>query len=411
MKALFVFILVGMILALGIGFLLKVDPGLVYIRFDQYVVETNVLVFVTLLVLSIGVLYLSIALIRKALGLAPKAKRWFGERSERLAAQKTNEGLIAFLEGNWGEASKLLKSSAVHASTPIVNYLAAAHAANEHGSHKEAQELLKKAYSHTKDSEFAIGIAKAQLELDQNQLESCLATLIRLKAQKPHHPFVLKLLRMVYTRLEDWRQLLQIIPELRKLPGADQERLKALEHEAWYKVFVQRAEELERQPRNEESPAEILAELWKQLPDHLRFNPEIIGSYARQLRRLNCHTEAEALIRKMLSKDWDDQLVEQYGYVLSSDPGEQLIHAENWLKSRPNNASLLLTLGRISMRKELWGKAHEYLIASIRLKPSKEAYAELCRLEASMNDKVAPEHLQGLLNSLSLPATQLPKVL
>ena len=105
-----------------------------------------------------------------------------------------------------------------------------------------------------------------------------------------------------------------------------------------------------------------------------------------------------------------DSLLSLYGKVQGNNISEQLITAENWLKERPNNPTLLLTLGRISLRNELWGKAKEYFEASIQLQPSLESYAELCRLSPRLdeNNEQTNRHLKGLIESIALPKLPMP---
>ena len=84
--------------------------------------------------------------------------------------------------------------------------------------------------------------------------------------------------------------------------------------------------------------------------------------------------------------------------------------AEGWLKERPNDADLLLALGRISLQLRAWAQAREYLEASLRLRRSADAQAELGRLCAAMGDGERGAELlvqaQGSLPDLPLPEPQ-----
>jgi HemY protein len=252
-----------------------------------------------------------------------------------------------------------------------------------------------------------VGIAQAQIQLQQNQLEQCLATLLRLKKQQVNHPFVLKLLKTVYLRLEDWQQLLNIITTLRKHAHVNEAELASLEKLAWEKLFIQQTDDLVPQ-NNQNASADLLSVMWKKVPDALRFDSLLIETYAKQLIRLRSDQECEILLRKVLSKQWDDKLVKLYGLVRGNNIAEQLINAENWLKQKPNNSMLLLTLGRLSLRNELWGKALEYFKVSARIHPSPETYGELSRLSLKLN-KSDPALFTELIVSLALPDLPLPK--
>ena len=151
--------------------------------------------------------------------------------------------------------------------------------------------------------------------------------------------------------------------------------------------------------------------MWQSVPTPLQFDAELVETYALQLMRLDHGQECETLLRKVLEKKWSDKLVRIYGMISAQNPSEQLIHAEQWLKSRPNNASLLLALGRICLRCGLWGKAHEYFKASNKLHETEESLAELCRLNLRLHASHIDqkEVFEGLIKSLGLPELPLPE--
>jgi len=411
MKRILALFIIGISIALVLSFAVQQDPGYVRISIGNWLIESNLWVMLVANLLLIAALIALLNLKRRLSSSRKVLSAWLGKSGNNRANQNTENGLMALLEGNWGNANKLLSRSANKSKKPIINYLAAAHAANELGQIKDAELLLKKAYDSTPDSEFAVGIAQAQIQFQQAQFEPCLATLLRLKKQQANHPFVIKLLKSVYLKLEDWQQVIELIPALKKETKIDTKALSELESLAWNKLFVQKADELDHRSQ-QDSATEILASLWRTVPDHLRFETSLVETYAHQLIRLKQSPTCETLLRKVLKKDWDDRLVSIYGTVEGSKVSEQLIHAENWLKERPNNAILLLALGRLSLRNELWGKALEYFEASKRLHESRENLAELCRL--SMRMKPARNNIQtefeALIQSLSLPDLPLPAI-
>ena len=91
------------------------------------------------------------------------------------------------------------------------------------------------------------------------------------------------------------------------------------------------------------------------------------------------------MLRDALKRAWDDRLVDCYG-VVDADLAGQLNTAEGWLKDRPDNAPLLLALGRLAGRSEQWDKAREYLEASLRSNPEGGVYAELGHLCVRLGD-------------------------
>jgi HemY protein len=143
----------------------------------------------------------------------------------------------------------------------------------------------------------------------------------------------------------------------------------------------------------------------------MRRDDQVIREYAALLASLGDEAQAEILLRKVLRNHWSDELINLYGRLEGTKPEEQLILAEQWLKDRPNNPELLLALGRISLRNELWGKAREYFETSLRLRRSRETLAELSRLNAHMGEKDTSIKLlmQGLVQDSGLPDLPMPK--
>lgn len=404
-------ILIALLLGTGLALGLQYDLGYIRISLGNYLIETNFWIGLALLVLLVVASVFTINLFRRLRHGTGMVAGWLSRSNERRARRRTTQGLLALAEGNWPRARKLLTSSAEHADTPLINYLAAAQASFESGDHEAVDELLRKAFESTPGSDMAVGITQAQLQLAGNRLEQALATLLRLRKQAPHHPFVLKLLKNTYVRLEDWRELSRLLPEIRKRNLMKSEEQGDLERLAWQNLLQQAAEECRRHSGEPSASLEPLTKLWDELPGFLRRDEHTIREYARLLADLGDEAQAETLLRKVLRNHWGDELVNLYGRVKGLKPDEQLLVAEQWLKDRPNNAELLLALGRLSLRNELWGKAREYFETSLKLRRSRETMAELSRLNAHMGEGESSVKLlmQGLVNDSGLPDLPMPK--
>jgi len=106
------------------------------------------------------------------------------------------------------------------------------------------------------------------------------------------------------------------------------------------------------------------------------------------------------LINQSLKKYWDTDLVRLYGLLLTENPIKQLAQAENWLKNYPDQAVLLLTLGRLSLRCQLWGKARHYFEESLKLNKNTALYLEYEKLLGNLSDSTAAQliYRDGLLS-------------
>jgi len=230
--------------------------------------------------------------------------------------------------------------------------------------------------------------------MEARQWEQCLATLLQLKSEVPRHPQVLKMLANCYEQLRDWQALIDLLPGISKAGVLDADALAGLQQRAWSN----------RLSSSTEDPADA----WRQVPKDLKRDSALVANYVRALLARNAAGEAEAVVRTTLDHIWQSELVQLYGEIVSDDTQHQLVVAERWLKARPNDAVLLLTLGRICLMNHLWAKAREYLEASLRLRRTPEVYGELGRLCTALGDvERGGEYLGQSLPSL--PDLPLPE--
>lgn len=411
MKRLFILVLLAAGLALLIQQGLKLDTGYVRIVYNRWLIETNVWVMAASLVgLALGLFAISSLIAYFGSGTG-NIFHWFRTRPLRKANQDSEKGLLSFLEGNWDEAYKLLTRSANKARTPLVNLLAAANAASRIGDHKESARLLKQAHALEGGSELAASLTQARLLVESERYEAAIAVLQRLNKAHPKHRFVLQLMTLSYRALGDWEALIKCIGVQRDAGFVDKALSWDHERSAWAKLFSDVRTAAENKGEDQQALSNKFSELWKRVPNKLCFDEKIIYSYTRELLKLNRHVEVEIILRKALDKSWSENLIDAYGHTQGQDATEQLLHAERWLKERPNSPRLLLCLGRLSLKASLWGKAYDYFSASQKQQSSADAAAELCRLAQSLNKPESEIRAltQGLMKELKLPDLPQPK--
>ena len=77
---------------------------------------------------------------------------------------------------------------------------------------------------------------------------------------------------------------------------------------------------------------------------------------------------------------------------------KRLARAEDWLRHHPNDHQLLLALGRMCRDAALWGKARNYLEASVAVAATPVAHAELGQLLEQLDEReTAEEHYRASL--------------
>ncbi len=392
MKRLLLLLLVLIVVVSGALLALR-DTGYVLIRYGTLSLESSLTLAVLVILVGFVLLYYLLRSIIGMLGLPRRLRDWRQRRQALRARLSLQRGMIELAEGHWEKAEKTLQK-ARHVDMPLLNYLGAARAAQQLGAHERRDEYLKLAHQSMPSADVAVGLAQAELQIAHHQLEQALATLTRLHGIAPKHGYVLKLLMRLYRELRDWERLRVLLPELRKRGVGSNAELDEIETETHLALLEQSAQ------------ARDLAALqltWNRIAKPVREQERMLCSYARHLIALEANAAAEPLIRDALKRRWSEELVYLYGTLAGPDPARQLANAEAWLKTQGKNPILLLTLGRLSKRNHLWGKARAYLEASLGIRPRAETYHELGGLLEQLKDKEAA--LQCYRKGMQLIAT------
>ncbi|MBX9705919.1 MAG: cbb3-type cytochrome c oxidase subunit I, partial [Gammaproteobacteria bacterium] len=249
---------------------------------------------------------------------------------------------------------------------------------------------LRQALRAAPQNNLAVGITQADLQLQHGQLEHSFATIQGLIKIAPQNTIVLKLAAKVFASVGEWSEVIKILPQLRKYQILSADQLAIIEAQAY--GYILRAEA-------KKSGLQSLLSFWDTLPRNIRYQPLVVQEYVQLLLELSANNEAEHILRNSLRKQWDVNLVKLYGLVLSADLGKQIATAESWLRTNQSDPALLLTLARLCLAHQLWGKARNYLDASLSLQPNADAFAELARLLSFLGEqqKAMECYKKGLL--------------
>lgn len=376
MKLLFA-VLVALLGAVALALLLLRDPGYVLIAYDVWTVETSLSFFVVAVLLGYLLLHLLVRTLRGLWRMPGRVRGWRRRQRRERARVAFDRGMLALSAGHWKQAERRLLRQVRGADVPMLNYLGAARAAQHLGETERRDRYLHLAHETAPDTDLAVSLTQAELQIANRQLEQALATLTHLRGAEPNNTYVLGLLVRLYRELRDWQHLRTLLPDLRRQQVLPREEVTELEHRVYTELLNQAA------ARHDIAG---LREVWSQVPRPLAENEELLGIYVRHLIELGQSADAEPLLRGLLRNRWSEGLVYLYGLVQGEDPARQLASAEQWAKEHGKSPVLLLTLGRLSLRNRLWGKARIYLESSIGAGPRPETYKELGALLERMGD-------------------------
>jgi HemY protein len=406
---LFFLSLIALVAGAGIALYLAEDPGYVQVSIRGWTLEATLGTVVLSLLLGFVLLSGLIWLIRtfNPLKLFLRST-WRSLFSARKPAEESTKGLQLLLQGRWQEAYKLLVENAESVDTPIFNYLGGALAAYERGDKLGWNFCIDKAEKLSGVNNYGVKSLRGFLETRDGKVEQGLAMLLALYRIAPQSPFVLRQIKDIYVSLPDWDSLGPLLPELEKQKVVSVSELEVLtERVMLHRLVVASQKGLEQ-----------LKQAWQELPKALRFNEELTGMYLEKLLIFGQDSEASNVLTRYLRQAWSDRLVSLLGYMKSTNPQQHLLMLEDCLQERPNNTVLLLTLGRLSLRNQLWGKGREYFEHALRSSKSvaltAEISAELGRLLEYLGEherslvcyQQAMQLMENKLPELPLPPPQ-----
>lgn len=362
----------------GIAYIVAQDSGYVLIGYKNYTIETSVVFFVVGLI----ALFISLFFLFRFLGGVKRTpgrmKNWRDKKRFTKQQKALTRGMMELAEGQWRAAEKTLIAHAPKGNAGSINYLLAAQAAQQLSAPDRRDEYIRRAHTATPTAQIAVALTQADLQIHQGQHEQALATLDHLHQVAPRHARVLMLQRNLYESIGDWERLHDLLPELMKKNILDDAEQKSLQEKVCRGLIEQTARSGQLQD---------LQEVWDRSPKWLRKQTPFVLQYCGFLINLGAGEQAEILLRQELKREWDPVLVHAYGLIENADYEQQLGIAEGWLSGHEQDAVLLLTLGRLCIRRELWGKARSYLESSLAVEPRFETYKALGALLDQLGEK------------------------
>lgn len=358
-------------LAVGLSLAAHLNDGYAILVFPPYRVELSLNFAILLGVAGFALGYMLLRLLGHTLRL-PLHVRAFRERrrSEKGRAAML-AALQALFEGRYGRAEKSAGEAYELGEAPALSALIAARAAAEMRELGRRDQWLARAESHDSDARQARLAVQASLLLDDRRYDEALDVLRELSRSGPKRIATQRMLMKAHQRLGNWDEVRRLATALGKRGVLAEVAATQLRITAQIEALRQRA-----------GDAAGLAACWQHTED--RLDTRVARTAAQLFIALGDCRRAHEIVGAALEAEWSEQLILLYGECLGGDNLVQIERAEKWLKSRPRDRALLLTLGRLCLQQELWGKAQSYLEASLSEGPSASAHLALAQLYDSI---------------------------
>lgn len=385
-----------LLIACGVLFLLWRGDGYLLIAYGTKTIEMTLWIAALVIVSLYVALWFARKLMLGGVEMVRRFREIFLFGSVERAQKRAATGMVDYLTGDWLGARKKLVRTLDKVEYPLANYIAAARSSFEMGDEAEADNILDKALT-LAHSELPVALTRARLHVQSGRYENAIEILKPIDIKMPRQAAVLDLMHHIYIAQKNWRALEDMFPVMRKAKVLSNVEFEALE----VLLACEKMKALSEQSKSlliaERLPA--LQSLWKSYSRSVQKLPAVVTAYAQALTENYQDQEAEVIVRKALSSNWYEPLVSLYGRLQVKEIHSQIRTVEGWLKSKPQDPALLLSMGRLMLRNQQWELAREYFQRSLNQQQSLEAMVELARLMEKLGDhkKSADYYQQSLL--------------
>jgi HemY protein len=350
---LLLWLVVLMAAAIGVAVTARFNPGNVVFFYPPHRIDMSLNLFVVLAVLLFLVVYLLLRAINATLDMPERVAAYRQRKREREGNKGLRDALKALFEGRFGHAEKAAMRAAELPENAGLAALIGARAA-----HRMREPARRDAWLagtlHDNTLKTARLMTITELRVDEHQPEQALEAVAELNASGQRHIHALQWSLKANQQARNWPEVLRLVRILDKrkaLHPALSSRLRELAYEALLSEGTHDAESIQR--------------VWAGVPVEERTQPYIAERAAAAFNARGLHDEARAIAEAALRVNWEDRLVRAYresaGPAGSATLLVQIENCEAWIKERPNDPELALTLGSLCLRQKLWGKAQRYL--------------------------------------------------
>ena len=354
----------------------RFGEGYVLVVYPPWRAEISLVLSVLALAAAFGIAYLAVRVLSHALAL-PAHVRAFRKRRKREQAQSAlASALLCYFEGRYARAEKEAALAWETGSALGIAALIAARAAHQMREFERRGKWLERAEAAGETLHAARLLTQAEFALDERDFVGARNALRSMHGTGPRHIAAALMQLRAERGAQNWEEVLRLVSLLVKrnaLPSAIAEEYRVQAH-------------IELLARDSAGRAPLEARL-RRIPATELVHPRVAAAAARRAAALGEAALSRDLIERSLAAEWSAPLVAIYGEIEKIEAAKRQIEArarieraERWLREHADDALLLACLGRLCMAAELWGKAQNYLEASLTFGPSRAAHLELARL-------------------------------
>lgn len=369
-----IWIIVLFAVAVGLAIAAGSYNGNIYVVVEQTLLRINLHAFILGLIALVVVLYLLLRLIAGIFNVPGRMQRFGTARKSRRAAHALNNAGLAYFEGKFQkaeqEAAKVLANKEAGDNHTLALMLGA-HAADQMDDAALRDRYLKDIESLPAKQQLSRHLLLAESALSRRDYPAAES---HLAAAAQTNPSLTRLVRLQLRYAFDKGNALDVLATAEKLAKAGAvSDYEAEQYQSWaYRRLLDTA-----------SDQSGLKTCLKRIPENLKAGALCVP-VAEKYQRLGLYAQAVKWVGEYYPKTQQTELleplVESVRFLSDKEQRRAIDTADGWLKEHPENARLLMYLGRLAYDKQLWGKAQGYLEASIALKPELPARLALAKV-------------------------------
>lgn len=386
MKAL-VWLLVAFAAAVAIAIVGRASDGYALFVYPPWRVEVSLVLLGVLLAAAFVLMYVVVRLVHHTLALPVHVRAYRERRRQEQALGALAGALQSLLEGRYARAEKEAGIAAEGSVAPGIAALIAARAAHELREPERRAQWLERAKQAGEGVQAARLVTQAEFALAERDFDGARDALRSLHGSGPRHIATLRMLLRAERGAQHWPEVLRLATMLAKRDAIAPAAAEEHRMQAQLALFAQAA-----------GDRAAFEALWRRVPEHERVHPRLAAAAAGQAGALGLASLARSMLEKSLDAEWNGALLAAYAELPELGAAEadaelraRIEQGERWLARHPDDAQLLAMLGRLCAQAQLWGKAHDYLEASVAREDTADARLELARL-ADRLERASAEH-------------------
>tara|TARA_B100000686_G_scaffold178572_1_gene185535 strand:- start:13391 stop:14650 length:1260 start_codon:yes stop_codon:yes gene_type:complete len=396
-----IFWLLTLIIAAGIiAFATKYNEGYVVLVAQEYRIELTLNMLLVLQIILFSIFYFLLRIIIATLKLPSNIRKFRIKKNHENANLTLLNAIKEFLEGRYVKAEKTAKKALKFKESSefiAINATIAARSAHKLNRNSKRDGFISVLEKKAPDEKALYAITKSELLLDENRYEEALNILDTLNnVEKNQQNAILRLELKAHQQANNWEKVLDLVNKLTKRNALNKIQAEELRHRAHLENF-----------KNIAWNKQLLKRYWRNIPSIEKENSTIAYFGAQSYIALGDCETASKIIENSLDKNWNSELVSIYADCMEGNVIRQIEYAETWwLKFYPRDFNLLLSLGKLCIKSEMWSKAQNYLEASLAVKSSYEAHLMLALLnEKTGKPEIAKDHYTKGLKASQNPGS------